>query len=419
MNLGSILIFRLTLKPTTLFIRMMLAGACCLASLRPAKALHGFIHRDGRTLKDSTGKTIHLRGVNLGGWLLWEQWIWGGKFKSQQYIENNLVRLAGQEETNRFNENVFRKYITEEDIRQISLQGFNVVRLPFNHRLFDTLAEATAYQGVGWEILDQTLNWCKKYGVYAILDLHGAPGGQSPYFIADPVKPHLWKSVAAQTKTIALWKAIAQRYKNHTAVAGYDLLNEPIPGHNKDLLALYQKIIAAIRQVDMQHLLVVEGAAFASRFDFFTTLPDENMAFSFHLYTWFGGDPVKKVQKHMAFSKNMNVPMWCGEWGENKYEVIEHTVKALDDPAAGFSGWCFWTWKKVQVPGKFPALNGVRTSADWMTLMNGTGKSLKKLKLTPAQVKTAMANFAAAIVYAQCTRDEKLLTLLTGFRNKP
>jgi len=396
-------------------VKKVLLVVCWLWVAGLTQAEPVFVHRDGRQLKDSTGKTLYLRGVNLGGWLMWEQWIWGGKFKSQAYIENNLQRLAGKTATQQFNEEIFRTYITEEDIRQIALHGFNVVRIPFNHRLLDTLAEAEQYKGIGWEILDQTLAWCKKYGVYAILDLHGAPGGQSPYFISDPEKPNLWKSTDAKNKTVVLWKALAKRYRHHTRIAGYDLLNEPIPDKDTELLGLYLQAITAIREVDTQHLLILEGSAFASKFEFFTQLPDTNMAFSFHVYTWFGGDPLKKIKKHVELSRQLNVPMWCGEWGENKYEVIERTVKALDDPAAGFAGWCFWTWKKAIVPGKFPALNGVRTSAAWKTLINNTSKPLQKLKLTTQQVQTAMMDFAHAAVYQQCEHDETLMKLLTDF----
>ncbi|HET6991864.1 MAG TPA: hypothetical protein VFJ43_11095, partial [Bacteroidia bacterium] len=126
-----------------------------------------FIHRDGKLLEDSTGKTIKLKGVNLGGWLLWEGWIWGGGFTKQGKILEQMEILTGKSNTDEFRDNVYRNFISEEDIRQVSQMGLNVVRVPFNNRIFDTLSS----NAIGWQILDSLLGWCKKYHVYAVLDM--------------------------------------------------------------------------------------------------------------------------------------------------------------------------------------------------------------------------------------------------------
>ena len=31
----------------------------------------------------------------------------------------------------------------------------------------------------GFEILDEVIGWCKEAGIYVILDMHDAPGGQT------------------------------------------------------------------------------------------------------------------------------------------------------------------------------------------------------------------------------------------------
>jgi endoglucanase len=369
-----------------------------------------FLHRSSRDILDSTEKPIQLRGVNLGGWLLWEEWIWGGKFHSQTYIMDALTQMTSKEDAEHFRDSVYLHYISESDIKKIHEAHMNVVRVPFNNRIFDEAAEPSEYKGIGWRVLDSLLGWCKKYGVYAILDMHAAPGGQSPYFIADPGKITLWKSEENKKRTIALWKAIAERYKNNPAVGGYDLLNEPIPGKKPDLPALYNRIIAAIREVDPNHLVILEGANFAKDFSMFTELPTQNMAFSFHFYNWFGGNPVKKMKPYTDLSTRLNVPLWCGEWGENKYEVLTATCKVMEDPAYHFSGWCFWTWKKVQ--NGYPALNGIPASANWTTLMGAIKSKGKRKAVTKEFALSAMKEFLAAVRFSKNAEDATLYSIL-------
>jgi aryl-phospho-beta-D-glucosidase BglC (GH1 family) len=66
--------------------------------------------------------------------------------------------------------------------------------------------------------------------MYLILDLHAAPGGQgNDLNIADrdSTKPSLWQSEANRTKTIELWRTLAERYKDEPNIGAYDILNEP------------------------------------------------------------------------------------------------------------------------------------------------------------------------------------------------
>ncbi|MGV3629736.1 MAG: glycoside hydrolase family 5 protein [Bacteroidota bacterium] len=376
----------------------------CLSGLRAQTKI---LHRKDRAIIDSTGKEIHLRGVNLGGWLLWEEWIWGGGFHSESKMIKGLEKLAGKEETEKFRQDIYRNFITEDDIREIAAQQFNVVRIPFNHSIFEP--DYASYKGVGWELLDQVLDWCEKYGVYAVLDLHAAPGGQSPYFISNPQKKNLWKVPLYQEQTVDLWKAIAARYQNRSVVAGYDLLNEPVPaGKPEKLQELYGKIIHAIRQVDQQHLVFLEGTKFAKKFDFFATLPDENMAFSFHLYTWFATEAPNIPEKIIPFADlglRLNVPVWCGEWGENKYEVIRKTFNTFE--SAPFSGWCMWTWKKVET--KYPAVVPIAAPASWTKVIGHLQKPKKNPAPSQAEALQGMREFTEAVQMKNCRPNAEML----------
>ena len=82
----------------------------------------------------------------------------------------------------------------------------------------------------GFRRTDDLLAWAKANDLYLILDLHAAPGGQgNDHNIADrdPATPSLWEDRRHQDKMVALWKRLAQRYKDEPYIAAYDLINEP------------------------------------------------------------------------------------------------------------------------------------------------------------------------------------------------
>ncbi|MBI3512032.1 MAG: cellulase family glycosylhydrolase [Bacteroidetes bacterium] len=368
-----------------------------------------FVYQDGDMIRDSTGKAFQLNGVNLGGWLLWEGWIWGGGFTKESTLNENFETIAGKTEADSFRLSMYRNFITEDDIHRISLLGLNVVRIPFNHRIFEPI-NGKIY---GWEILDRLLGWCRKYHVYAILDMHGAPGGQSPYFISDPVKPDLWKDQQEKIKTGALWKEIAEHFSKNNIVAGYDLLNEPIPNQKDSLVKMYEQILAAIRSVDSLHLCILEGSDFAKDFSMFKKLPDKNMMFSFHIYTWLGGDPSAKVLDFSDLSEKLDVPVWCGEWGENNYTVIEKTLKTFADTTNRVRGWCFWTWKKVF--NDYATLNSINITESWSDVIKWCSNPLMKDTPPHDDAVAAMKEFEKAVLYSNTTHDARLEKLLTEY----
>jgi len=111
--------------------------------------------------------------------------------------------------------------------------GYNSVRIPLNWRVFMEAEPGLLWKEDGFRLLDRCIDWCEEYKLYAFLDLHGAPGGQTGANIDDSVDnvPRLFIDSDSWFKGIKLWERIAERYKDRWIVAGYDLLNEPIaPG---------------------------------------------------------------------------------------------------------------------------------------------------------------------------------------------
>lgn len=89
----------------------------------------------------------------------------------------------------------------------------------------------------------------------------------------------------------AFWRELAGALRGHPAVAAYDLLNEPHPDRARGLapgrLAVIQRrLVAAIRSVDPDVPIMLEGAAFASPagVDAMEPLDDPHVLYSFHFY---------------------------------------------------------------------------------------------------------------------------------------
>src|SRR5205085_9102715 len=106
----------------------------------------------------------------------------------------------------------FRKqYISEADIKRIAELGFNCVRPALNARLFLSEGEAPIFVNEGFELLDNLVAWCKRAGIYVIIDMHAAPGGQTGQNIDDSARdePELFTDRKHQDGLLELWVKIA------------------------------------------------------------------------------------------------------------------------------------------------------------------------------------------------------------------
>src|SRR6266853_3896175 len=216
--------------------RQALCWIIIVLSLGPSTLSYGqarFVTTRGKEFIAPDGKSLPLKGINLGNWLLPEGYMF--KFKgtnSPRLIQVAINELVGEEEARKFWKTYRDNYITREDIRFLKRAGFNSVRVPFNYRLFVTEADPPALKGVGYELLDRLIQWCAAEKLYVILDMHGAPGGQTGDNIDDGWGyPFLFDSPESQDLTVRLWVELAARYRNEKIVIGYDLLNEPIAHH--------------------------------------------------------------------------------------------------------------------------------------------------------------------------------------------
>jgi hypothetical protein len=310
-----------------------------------SEAQTGFVHTKGHAVLDGAGHALHLRGIGLGNWMVPEGYMFQMKSgpQSAREIQALFEELIGPAAAADFWRRYRENYITNSDIDFLHQQGFNSVRVPIHYKFF------MPGNDEGFALLDHVVEWAHKDGMYVIIDLHAAPGGQTGTNIDDSSGyPWLFESEQSQALTVAIWKRIAAHYKDDPTVLGYDLLNEPIPTfpqlaiYNSRLEPLYRQITAAIRSVDTHHTIILEGAQWAGNFKVFGTPFDSNVIYSVHRY-WM--PPTKPaIQDVLDFREKYNVPLWMGETGENTDEWVRSFVQVLD---TNDIGWSFWPYKKM------------------------------------------------------------------------
>jgi endoglucanase len=337
-----------------------------LGSITDRLSAQGFLKAEGPRIVNAKGENVLLRGFGLGGWMLQEGYMLKVNNEGQQHkIRQRIEELVGPEKTEQFYRTWLANHTRKIDIDSMKAWGFNSVRLPMHYNLYTLPIEKEPVPGAhtwlekGFEMTDQLLDWCKRNQLYLILDLHAAPGGQgtdSNISDRDPNKPSLWESEANKAKTIALWRKLAERYRDEEWIGAYDVLNEPNWGFedyqndknglqekkNEPLKKLYLDITAAIREVDKKHIIVIEGNGWGNNYNNMLPLWDNNMVLSYHKY-WNYND-VASIQHMLKSRETYNVPVWLGETGENSNVWFVQAVKVLEEHNIG---WAWWPLKKL------------------------------------------------------------------------
>lgn len=314
-----------------------------------------FLRAQGHSIVDESGKRVLLQGVGLGNWLLPEGYMWkfGGNGDRPRKIEKIVSDFLGQEKAAKFWETYRKNYITETDIKRIAEVGYNSVRPALNSRLFLTEGENNEFVNEGFQLLDSLVARCKRNHIYVIIDMHGAPGGQTGQNIDDSPNnvPELFLDPKNQDLLINLWVKIADRYKNEPTVAAYDLLNEPLPEgtgaatkYKDQLVPVYKRLIKAIREVDQKHMFTLEGYNWANNWSEFKEALDKNMCFQFHYYCWSNLDNLNDISNFLKQQKTLNTPIWVGETGERNDAIYFATSQYFEKHNIG---WSFWPWKKM------------------------------------------------------------------------
>ncbi|MBO7319024.1 MAG: cellulase family glycosylhydrolase [Clostridia bacterium] len=341
-----------------------------------------FLRVKGRKIVNQKGETVQLKGVNLGAWLVREDWLnpdhigvtdaeyakmsetdraiydeYKGKKYDGEMIYDVLEKRFGREKAQELLNMFYDNWITEWDLDNIKSMGFNCVRVPFWYRNF-------YYDDNGTKILDENGEWdfsrldwvveeCAERGLYVILDMHGAVGSQSdaPHsgraFQGAQLMENSEQGERYRELTDELWTAIAERFKDEPAVAMYDLLNEPMCDVSCTEIerrikneSIYTRLYNTVRAVDEEHVITMEAiwTGFALPKTFFKGW--ENVVYQVHFYN--NSDFIFNFFLLLTIAIHPNVPLMVGEFYPHKATTWENcfsTMIKLD------YSWMLWTYK--------------------------------------------------------------------------
>jgi aryl-phospho-beta-D-glucosidase BglC (GH1 family) len=275
-----------TIRAVLVSIGFLAGSTIVQAQLDPA-----FVKADGYVLRDQagTGKILKLRGFNLGGWLFQESWMsptlvndptatGGTRGAYQPEIDAILTQRFGREVKNQLIRDFQNAWITTVDLDNLAAHGVNLLRVPFSYL---TLMEedgtwkpdAEAFDRLDW-IVSQA--WAR--GIYCILDFHNAQGGQNG--------SGFWSNTLYQDRAVQIWQKVATRYVGNPAVAGYDLLNEPMGASGSTQWNFVDRCYDAVRAIDPDHLVLVEAVWDLNALPKTTTYGWTNVSYSLHWYPW-------------------------------------------------------------------------------------------------------------------------------------
>lgn len=293
-------------------------------------------------MKQFTG---FMKGVNLGGWL-----------SQCDYSQNRLDH-----------------FIEEPDIATLASWGLDHLRLPFDYNIVQT--EEGQLIPEGFERLQKVVDYCGKYNLNLILDLHKTKGFS---FDKGESQSGFFDSETLQNSFYTLWAEVAKRFGKYSDRVAFELLNEIT---DKDFIDAWNRIstecIKRIREYAPDTAILVGGYWNNSPEAVKDLLPpyDDKVIYNMHCY-----DPLKfthqgaywtdqivpserysfeecniKVEDFTnafaeakeAAEKN-NTALYCGEYGVINQAQPEDTVKwfktinqAFTQMGIGHSAWSY------------------------------------------------------------------------------
>ena len=287
----------------------------------------------GSTLIDRHGTPIRLRGVCIGGWLNMENFITG--YAANESMMRSAVRdVLGPDQYELFFERLLSVFFADADAAFLRSIGLNSVRIPVNYRHLESDQRPFQIIEDGFRHLDRAVATCAAHGIYSVIDLHALPGYQNHHWHSDnPThRATFWEHPHFQDRVVHLWEAIADRYKDQTWVAGYNLMNEPADESRAVVGPFYQRLVTAIRAVDPDHTLFIDGNTYSTEFDIFAE-PWDNTIYTLHDYvaaglgrggpypgdtdgTWIDRDAVeRKFLQRSEYARKTGTPICVGEFG--------------------------------------------------------------------------------------------------------
>ncbi|MDE5855336.1 MAG: glycoside hydrolase family 5 protein [Ruminococcus sp.] len=196
----------------------------------------------------------YQRGINLGGWL-----------------SQNVLTA---EHCNTF--------ITESDIKIIASWGFDHIRLPIDYNLI--LNDDGSFIESGFKYIDSFVEWCGKYSLNMILDLHKTAGFS---FDEGEDEKGFFYDENMISLFISIWTELAERYGKYNKNIAFELLNEIVEEcDNEPWQKIAERTVKEIRRYAPETKILIGSYMNNSVLTVKDiALPfDENIVYNFHCY---------------------------------------------------------------------------------------------------------------------------------------
>jgi endoglucanase len=318
------------------------------------------LHTSGPQIVDERGEPVRLKGTNIGGWLNMENFITG--YAANESMMRAAVRaVLGADRYELFFDRLLGSFYADADAAFLAESGLNCVRIPLNYRHLESDARPFEIIEGGFRHLDRAIAAGGAHGVYSIIDLHALPGWQNHHWHSDnPTHRALfWEHPHFQDRVVHLWEAIADRYKGNAWVAGYNLMNEPADESRAVVGPFYKRLAAAVRAVDPDHMLFLDGNTYSTEFDVFEE-PLENAVYTLHDYVPAGLGRAAEYDREAAeqkflqrseYARRTGTPIYVGEFSPIytgdpeidalRRQILENQLERYRRHAAGFATWMY------------------------------------------------------------------------------
>ncbi len=286
------------------------------------------------------------------------------------------------------------QFFTKADVEAIAEMGFDHIRLPIDEeQMWD---ENGNRHEDAFQLMENCINWSRESGLRVIVDLHIL---RSHHFNAEE-KP-LWTDPAEQEKFYNLWLDLSKtliQFPN--SLVAYELMNEAVADDPEQWNNLVKNAVDKIREVEPERTIVIGSNRWQS-YSTFDELKvpenDSNILLSFHFYepfllthyhaswtvlkdyqgpvhypgtiltqeefdnlpdsikpvaqNWVGKEFNKDVilemwQEPIQKAKELNLPLYCGEFGvmdyapqENRLNWYQDMIDLFEENGIGYANW--------------------------------------------------------------------------------
>lgn len=237
----------------------------------------------------------------------------------------------------KYGANIFNRNINREDIHAAKKYGFQFIRLAldkFTPALRDFLiGNADNYTPIPQQDLKkllEVLDICHAENMPVVLTVLSLPGSRWKQNNNNVGDMRIWTCEEFQSQAAKFWYDLASVLKNHPAVVGYNLLNEPRPEvlfsniaenmdpkHRKEtqqhLFVLHSKIIHSIRSIDPLTPIIIDGGAYGNPKMFEGLIPYSNdpyVIYSFHMYEPFIYTNLQSNKGKFSYPGIINGKLW-------------------------------------------------------------------------------------------------------------